>query len=262
MRTESFQAEKLAKLLRKRKVATIAELKSALGTTVDVTVTRKLKELGYRTSYSHGGSYYTLDEIAEFDELGLWTCRDVRFSIHGTLVSTLEWFVENSEAGYFASELESMLDVSVKETLLYLVKKRRISREKISGLFLYCSRDSASKKQQVLTRKTLETRPSLAGGVALGRVVPDELKAAIILFFTLLDEKQRRLYAGLESLKFGHGGDRKIAELLGIDLGTVARGRQQLFARDVEVERVRKSGGGRKALEKKRRSSSRQSKRS
>ena len=113
MRTESFQAEKLAKLLRRRKVATIAELKSALGTTVDVTVSRKLKELGYRTSYSHGGSYYAL---AEFDELGLWTCRDVRFSIHGTLVSTLESFVEDSEAGYFASELESMLDVSVKET--------------------------------------------------------------------------------------------------------------------------------------------------
>ena len=136
-----------------------------------------------------------------------------------------------------------------------MVNKRRISREKVSGLFLYCSRDSANKKQQVLTRKTLETRPSLAGGVALGRVVPDELKAAIILFFTLLDEKQRRLYAGLESLKFGHGGDRKIAELLGIDIGTVARGRQQLFARDVDIERVRKSGGGRKALEKKRRRS-------
>ncbi len=262
MRTESFQAEKLAKLLRKRKVATIAELKSALGTTVDVTVTRKLKELGYRTSYSHGGSYYTLDEIVEFDELGLWTCRDVHFSIHGTLVSTLESFVEDSEAGYFASQLESMLEVSVKETLLHLVNKHRISREKVSDLFLYCCRNRAMKKQQVLARKTLETQPSLAGGVALGRIVPDELKAAIILFFTLLDEKHRRFYAGLESLKFGHGGDRKIAELLGIDVGTVARGRQQLLAQDVEVEWVRKSGGGRKAVEKKRRRSSRQSKRS
>ena len=35
-----------------------------------------------------------------------------------------------------------------------------------------------------------------------------ELQAAIILFFSVLDEKQRRLYAGLESQKFGHGGDR------------------------------------------------------
>ncbi|MDT5026431.1 MAG: hypothetical protein QOE61_2857, partial [Micromonosporaceae bacterium] len=29
-------------------------------------------------------------------------------------------------------------------------------------------------------------------------MLPDELKAAIILFYSLLDERQRRLYAGLE----------------------------------------------------------------
>ena len=54
--------------------------------------------------------------------------------------------------------------------------------------------------------------------------MPDELRAAIILFYSLLDERQRRLYAALESLKIGHGGDRRIAELLGLDAGTVARG--------------------------------------
>jgi hypothetical protein len=92
------------------------------------------------------------------------------------------------------------------------------------------------------------------------RLVPDELKAAIILFYSLLDEQQKRLYAGLESLKLGHGGDRKMAELLGLDVGTVARGRQQLLAHDVEIERVRKAGAGRPAVEKKRRASSRESK--
>ena len=34
---------------------------------------------------------------------------------------------------------------------------------------------------------------------------------------SLLDEKQRRLYAGPESLKLGYGGDRKVAEFLGMD---------------------------------------------
>ena len=82
------------------------------------------------------------------------------------------------------------------------------------------------------------------------------------MFFTLLDEKQRRLYAGLESFKFGHGGDLKLAELLGIDVGTVARGRRQLAAQDVEIEGIRKAGGGRKPVEKKRPKSSRRSKRS
>jgi len=83
------------------------------------------------------------------------------------------------------------------------------------------------------------------------RVLPAELKAAIVLFYSLLDERQRRLYAGLEALKIGHGGDAQIAELLGIDPGTVARGRHDLLAGDVEADRVRRAGGGRKSAQKK-----------
>jgi len=60
------------------------------------------------------------------------------------------------------------------------------------------------------------------------------------------------LYAGLESLQFGRGGDQKLAELLQLDAHTVARGRKQLLAQEVEWKRVRKPGGGRKLVEKKR----------
>ena len=78
----------------------------------------------------------------------------------------------------------------------------------------------------------------------------------MILLFSLLDEKQRRLFAGLESQKLGHGGDQKIADLFGLNVHTVARGRRELFAGEVERGRVRQVGGGRKAVEKKRRKSS------
>ena len=101
-------------------------------------------------------------------------------------------------------------------------------------------------------RRLWEAEPPLGGPLIEAEVMPDELKAAIILFFTLLDEKQRRLYAGLEALKIGHGGDRRVAELLGLDVGTVARGREELLSQDVQVERTRRSGAGRKRLEKKR----------
>jgi hypothetical protein len=83
--------------------------------------------------------------------------------------------------------------------------------------------------------------------------MPDELRAAIILFFSMLDEKLRRLYAGLEALKTGRGGDARIAELLGLDITTVARGRRELLDQDIEIERVRRSGAGRQSMEKKRR---------
>jgi hypothetical protein len=43
-----------------------------------------------------------------------------------------------------------------------------------------------------------------------------------------------------------------MAEFLGVDVHTVARGRRELFGEQVHRERVRKEGGGRKAAEKKR----------
>ena len=80
----------------------------------------------------------------------------------------------------------------------------------------------------------------------------EEAKAIVVLFCSMLDERQRRLYAGLESLKLGHGGDTYIASLLGMDPHTVARGRQELISGDLNSQKVRAAGGGRLLQEKKR----------
>lgn len=252
MRHATFHAENLVGFLKRHKIATLADLKNALGTTVDSTVFRKLKELAYRSSYSHRGRYYVLDEVARFDDLGLWSYRSVWFSKCGTLISTADAVVEGSEAGYRADELESVLHVDVKVPLLKLVRDERLVREQVSGRYLYLSGDSSTRERQLAARQVYDADPSRLGLGAGMRVLPDELKAAIILFFSLLNEKERRLYAGLESLKVGHGGDRQIADLLGLDVGTVARGRHDLLRRDIDDARVRKLGGGRKLLEKKR----------
>lgn len=253
MRTEQYTTRRLVELFKTNKIATMEELKAALSTRADATVFRKLAALAYRSSYSHRGRYYTLEGIPDYNRLGLWSFREVWFSNRGTLLATAEALVEEAEAGYFSTELESLLHVEVKDCLLKLVREQRIAREKLFGRYLYCSARSSRRKDQIAARRIWEAEPSLGGPLIEPEVMPDELKAAIILFFTLLDEKQRRLYAGLEALKIGHGGDRRVAELLGLDVGTVARGREELLAQDVEVERTRRSGGGRKRLEKKRR---------
>jgi hypothetical protein len=72
------------------------------------------------------------------------------------------------------------------------------------------------------------------------------------LFVGLLDEKQRRLHAGLESIKQGHGGDKKIARLFDFDVRTVAKGRKELWSGQIELDRIRRAGGGLKSLGKKR----------
>ncbi len=250
MRPERYHAEDLVHLLRSRKIATMSELKEALGTHADATVFRKLESLAYRTSYSHRGRYYTLEEIARFDELGLWSFRSVWFSRFGTLLSTVEALVGASEAGYDTAELEGVVHVECKAPLLEAVRAGRLSRQQVASRYVYLSADPSLRRQQLAARQVYDATPDLLGLGAGVRALPEEIKAAIVLFYSLLDERQRRLYAGLEALKVGHGGDTQIAELLGIDSDTVARGRRELLGGDVTPGRVRRPGAGRKATPK------------
>ena len=75
------------------------------------TAFRKLKDIDARTSYSHRGGYYTLDQLAHFDECGLWSFAGVRFSRAGTLLATAESFVNHAEAGHFVDELDNLLGI-------------------------------------------------------------------------------------------------------------------------------------------------------
>lgn len=223
------------------------EIKNVLGTQVYKTALRKLKQLSYLSSYSHGGRYYTLQRIARFDERGLWSYDDAHFSKHGTLMSTLQHFVNTAKDGYFANELEELLCVGVKVSLLRLITGGTISREKMANRYLYCSTDADIRNQQIWSRNLMASAQ---------QEISDEARAAIVIFLSTLGEKERRLYAGIEAIKYGFGGDAWISKLLGMHPQTVARGRKELLAGEVEVDRARKAGGGRKALEKKRRRSS------
>jgi hypothetical protein len=251
MRPLTFSTGPLRQFLRRNRIATLPELKHVLGTAADITVFRKLKELSYCTSYSHRGSFYTLAEIADFDDRGLWSFNSVCFSRHGTLLNTAEAFVQQSAAGYFTPELEAVLHLPVKEPLLRLTREGRVVRQEVSGRYLYCASDDLQRTHQLEARQARREASSIAASVAAPEPIPDELRAAIVLFWSLLDERQRRLYAGLESLKLGAGGDQQIASFLRLDPHTVAKGRRQLLAQDVAFDRIRTAGGGRKPVEKK-----------
>jgi len=250
MRPLSFDPQTLRKHLLRHKIATLAELKNALGTKANLTVFRKLKTLDYLSSYTHRGRYYALRETARFDAGGLWSHDAVWFSRFGTLVATIEALVNQSPRGWFADELADALHAEVHDPLHDLVEAGRLRRSELRGRFLYTSADHRQARNQIRTRQTAQATPLVTNASAL-RVSPDELKAAILLFYGLLDEQQRRLFAGLESMKLGHGGDSIVAEFLGLDSHTVARGRQQLLDQNVLSGRARHGGGGRKRLEKK-----------
>ncbi|HEX2014321.1 MAG TPA: hypothetical protein VLA68_03750 [Nitrososphaera sp.] len=227
-------------------------MREALGCT-GMTVFRKLKSLGYHSSYSHRGCYYTLESMAKFDSYGLWSHESVCFSRYGTLLDTAETFIDRAQKGYFAEELAQVLHVEVQDALLKLVRRHRIFRQEFRSKFLYTSVHRDVRKRQLITRRTAESVPIVVDVSSL-EIPPEELKAAIILFYSLLDEQQRRLYAGLESIKLGRGGDQQLADFLGVNAQTVSRGRQQLLDQQVQPDRVRRTGGGRISAEKKTRS--------
>ena len=133
------------------------------------------------------------------------------------------------------------MQVESKKALLTLVGRKRVAREDVEERYLYCSVALAVRHQQLEDRRRT-TSP--------GEHAHDGAKAALVLFLSTLNERQRRLYAGLESLRLGHGGDRGIAEMTGFDVHTVARGRRELLQQDVEVEGIRGVGGGRIRVEK------------
>ncbi len=49
-------------------ILTITEIKQILGTNVNMTAYRILSRFSYISSYSHSGRYYTMPEIAQFND--------------------------------------------------------------------------------------------------------------------------------------------------------------------------------------------------
>ena len=83
---------------------------------------------------------------------------------------------------------------------------------------------------------------------------PDKMQHhRINVFFSRLNEQQKRWYAALEAEREGWGGQTLMAQITGLSVPTIQRGREELTddLADRPQERVRMSGGGRKATEKK-----------
>lgn len=256
MKTPKYHLKAIKRFFDQNKIATLDQLQKALGNPSRCTVFRKLDELQYMSSYSHRGKYYTLKSIARFDNQGLWNFSSVWFSRFGNLLQTSEALVHRSDAGYSAAELKDILEVKTKHALTQLVREGRLQRETFDSVYVYFSDEKDVASRQIKARKSFLQQSPASLIVANPDLATDEARAVLILFCSMLNEKQRRLYAGLESLKLGHGGDAHIASLLGMDPHTVAKGRKELMDADLtDVTRIRASGAGRTPQEKKRQKS-------
>jgi len=242
--------QRIKELILNKKIVTIKEIYAYLKTNARMTVLRRLQELSYMSSYSHKGKFYTIGGIPKYSKDGLWSYRSVQFSKYGTLINTSLVFINNSESGYTVKELQKKLHADVKLPLLKLFKNRKLHREKYQGEYVYFAQPFPRRKQQKILRQHQADASVLNIGKLTTNIITDELKAAVVLFYSILDEKQQRMYAGLESIKIGHGGDKLISKLLKIDPETVSKGRKELTSGNFEKERIRKQGAGRTTVKK------------
>lgn len=157
----------LRRLLRNKKVLLMEEMRKDLEGRSRISVFRDLKELDYCSSYSNAGKYYTLREVANFDDDGLWRYREIGFSNYGTLKETVFHLVENSKAGYQHEELRQLLQVRVHNTLLELVKAKRLKRLGREKLYLYVSGNAQRAREQYKKREELSQTTSVSAKVII-----------------------------------------------------------------------------------------------
>ncbi len=144
--------QQLIDLFRRQGMVDLQTLFSVLKTRSRMTVFRRLSAVGYFSSYSDAGRYYTLRDVPQFDADGLWRYQGVGFSRFGSLKSTVEHMVVEADAGRTHHELHVSLQVRVHNTLLDLVREQRIGREPFAGQYLYVSLDAKIAALQVARR--------------------------------------------------------------------------------------------------------------
>lgn len=157
----------LLRLFAIRPVADLANLGRALGTRSRMSVFRRLSAVGYLSSYTHTGRYYTLASVPEFDADGLWRCQGIGFSRDGTLKATVRRLVDTSDAGRTQHELQTRVGVRVHNPLLELVSDKQLGREPIEREYVYVAAERARATRQLdrrhaLLREDTRTVPPLS----------------------------------------------------------------------------------------------------
>jgi len=178
----------LLRLFQKQKVADLEQIFATIHTRSRMTVFRRLTKIGYFSSYSHTGRFYTLRSVPEFDADGLWQHEGVGFSAAGTLRQTLAVLVEKAEDGRLHRELQARLGLRVQNTLADLVGDGRLGRDQFDGEYLYVSAQAERAATQMARRREKRT-----GGVPVGGAVEVEPSLVLEVLFEVIHA------AGLEA---------------------------------------------------------------
>ena len=156
---------------KKEKVVTIVLLATWLSCSI-ATARRRLKTWGAYTSYNRNGRYYTLPQIGEFDDNGLWQYQGVLFSKHGNLKQTLVHLVTHSGQGLSSAELGERLGLQPRSFLSHFRDHPALCREALAGRWIWFAADPRIREKQ---------RQARLAPAAKGPALPSDMEAVMIL---------------------------------------------------------------------------------
>ena len=221
--------ETLRNLFASETVVDLPRIRAALDDASAMTAFRYLRQLPYRRSYNHNGRYYCLYEPSRHDCFGLWNSGDIHFSVDSSLGQTVRRLVHETRAGATHRELQERLGVRVHNTLLTLLRRDEIERERQGPLYVYVHRDAEVHREQIRRRQAL-----IDAGEAKRRVetpLADETVIAVLL--TLLRHPEAKAAQVVRYLR-GHSPPVSMKQV------------DAVFAR-YDLESIGKKGGGSKS---------------
>jgi len=151
----------ILKKLRRKKVMTIDELSDALDCSTR-NVQRMLKKWQGLRSCNKNGRYYTLPEIVDFNEFGLWQYEDKFFSKHGDLKQTILFLLASSSAGLTTKEIAAQTGINSNSSFLYQLRKRfGIESTKHFSLTVFFSQNKTESLAQRAKRQSMQMAKKL-----------------------------------------------------------------------------------------------------
>jgi len=147
MPTKKHAAKRLISAFAQQKCWTIASLAKQINYSIP-SVRRLLTKVGYYSSITHNGRWYTLASIPHFGHDGLWFYQDIGFSCAGSLNKALVRLVERSPSGMTAEQLGKILKCRCHAVLVKLYRKKQLQRQKYGRSYIYLSSDAQTANMQ------------------------------------------------------------------------------------------------------------------
>ena len=147
MATDTTPQKRIASLFTQQPCWMIRPLASELGYSVP-SVRRFMGQVGYYSSFTHNGSWYTLRSIPQFGKDGLWFLDAIGFSRAGSLTDTIINLTVRSPAGMTAEQLGEKLRCRCHSILVQLYRRGKLQRWQRGRAYLYLAVDAATQAMQ------------------------------------------------------------------------------------------------------------------